>query len=185
MATATHVGIVRQSVGWSIVTSVLMIAAGILAILVPPAAGISVAIFVAWMIGLSGLGHLLFAWHMRTTGSLLWQLLVGVLYLAVAFYLISRPVAGLASLTLVLASYMFVKGILEFVLAIRMRPFPGSRWLFFDGLMAVVVGAMIGLSWPSSTEWAIGTLIGVSILFAGISRLSLSLAARRIIPKAL
>ena len=44
-----------------------------------------------------------------------------------------------------------------------------------------LAGAMIGLTWPSSSEWAIGTLIGCSMLFAGISRLSLSLAARRIV----
>ena len=185
MAIAVQEGIVRHSVGMSIALSALMIIAGILAILVPPAAGISVAIFVAWLVALSGVFHLGFAWQMRTTGSLLWQLLIGILYLAISLYMLTRPIAGLASLTLVLASYLFVKGILEFVLGVRMRPFPGSGWLFFDGLMAIILGAMIGFTWPSSSEWAIGTLIGVSILFAGISRLSLSLAARRIIPKAL
>ncbi len=185
MATVAHTGIVRQSVGWSIALSVVMIIAGILAILVPPVAGISVAILVAWLLAFSGVAHLMFAWHMRTSGSLIWQLLIGILYLLIASYLITRPVAGLASLTLLLASYLFVKGILEFVLGFRMRSFPGSGWLFFDGLMAIVLGAMIGLTWPSSSEWAIGTLIGISILFAGISRLSISLAARRIFPKAL
>ena len=185
MATATHTGIVRHSIGWSIALSLLLIVAGILAILIPPVAGISAAILVAWLLAFSGLMHLVFAWHVRTTGSFVWQLLIGLLYLLIGFYLISRPVAGLASLTLLLASYLFVKGILEFVLGFRMRPFPGSGWLFFDGLMAIILGAMIGSTWPSSSEWAIGTLIGISILFAGISRLSLSLAARRIIPKAL
>ena len=162
-----------------------MILAGILAITVPVVGGISVAILVAWLLTFSGVAHLVFAWHMRTTGSFFWQLLIGILYLAIAFYILTRPAAGLASLTLLLASYLFVKGILEFVLAFRMRPFPGSRWLFFDGLMAILLGGMIGSTWPSSSEWAIGTLIGVSILFAGISRLSISMAARRIIPKAL
>jgi len=40
---------------------------------------------------------------------------------------------------------------------------------------------MIGRSWPWSSEWAIGTLIGISMLFAGISRLSLALAARKVV----
>lgn len=146
MATAAHVGIVRQSVGWSIVLSVVMILAGILAITVPVVGGISVAILVAWLLTFSGVAHLVFAWHLRTTGSFFWQLLIGILYLAIAFYILTRPAAG---------------------------------------LMAIILGGMIGSTWPSSSEWAIGTLIGVSILFAGISRLSISMAARRIIPKAL
>src|SRR5579863_1524711 len=99
MATVAHTGIVRQSVGWSIALSVVMIIAGILAILVPPVAGISVAILVAWLMAFSGVAHLIFAWHMRTSGSLIWQLLIGILYLLIASYLITRPVAGLASLT--------------------------------------------------------------------------------------
>jgi uncharacterized membrane protein HdeD (DUF308 family) len=38
---------------------------------------------------------------------------------------------------------------------------------------------MNGLSWPSSSEWAIGTLIGISMLFAGFTRLPMAIAARK------
>jgi uncharacterized membrane protein HdeD (DUF308 family) len=38
---------------------------------------------------------------------------------------------------------------------------------------------MLWATWPSSTEWAIGTLVGISIFFSGVSRLMISLAARR------
>jgi uncharacterized membrane protein HdeD (DUF308 family) len=58
---------------------------------------------------------------------------------------------------------------------------PGFGWLFFDGATALVLGGMIAMSWPSSTEWAIGTLIGVSMLFAGFARLQIALAARRLV----
>ena len=80
MATATHTGIVRHSIGWSIALSLLLIVAGILAILIPPVAGISAAILVAWLLAFSGVMHLVFAWHVRTTGSFVWQLLIGLLY---------------------------------------------------------------------------------------------------------
>jgi uncharacterized membrane protein HdeD (DUF308 family) len=42
---------------------------------------------------------------------------------------------------------------------------------------------MIWRTWPSSTVWVIGTLVGISMLFSGVSRLVLSLAARRIAAK--
>jgi uncharacterized membrane protein HdeD (DUF308 family) len=42
---------------------------------------------------------------------------------------------------------------------------------------------MIWRNWSASTAWAIGMLVGISMLFSGISRLMLSLAARRLLSK--
>jgi uncharacterized membrane protein HdeD (DUF308 family) len=181
---ATSLGaIVKKSVGWSIGLSVLMILAGLLAIAVPQAAGIAVNLLVAWLLVFSGAAHLVFAWHTRTTGGILWELLVGILYIFVGCYLLFRPVAGLTSLTLALAIYLFAEGVLELILSFRLRPMPGSRWLLFDGIITLILAVMIWRTWPSSTEWVIGTLVGISMLFSGISRLMLSLAARSVTSK--
>ncbi len=181
---ATSAGtIVKKSLGWSIGLSVLMIVAGFLAIAVPQAAGIAVNLLVAWLLVFSGAAHLVFAWHTRTTGGVLWELLLGILYIFVGAFLLFRPVAGLASLTLALAIYLFAEGVLELILAFRLRPMPGSGWLLFDGVITLVLGVMIWRTWPSSSEWFIGTLVGLSMLFSGITRLMLSLAARRLVAK--
>jgi uncharacterized membrane protein HdeD (DUF308 family) len=180
----TSVGtIVKKSLGWSIGLSVLMIVAGILAIVVPPAAGIAVAILVAWLLVFSGVAHLVFAWYTRTTGGFIWELLVGVLYIIVGGYLLLHPVAGLATLTLALAIYLFAEGVLEFILSFRLRPMGGWGWLLFDGVITLILAVMIWRTWPSSTGWVIGTLVGISMLFSGISRLMLSLAARSVTSK--
>jgi uncharacterized membrane protein HdeD (DUF308 family) len=160
-----------------------MIVAGLLAIVVPPAAGIAVAILVGWLLVFSGGAHLVFAWHTRTTGGVVWQLLLGVVYILAGAYLLFHPVAGLASLTLALAIYLFAEGILEFILSFRLRPMPGSGWLLFDGIITLILAVMIWRTWPSSTEWVIGTLVGISILFSGVTRLMLSLGARHVVAK--
>jgi uncharacterized membrane protein HdeD (DUF308 family) len=160
-----------------------MIVAGIFAIVVPPAAGIAVAILVAWLLVFSGAAHLVFAWHTRTTGGFIWELLLGILYILVGAYLLSHPAAGLASLTLALAIYLFAEGILEFLLSFLLRRMPGSSWILFDGIITLILAIMIWRTWPSSTEWAIGTLVGISMLFSGITRLMVSLAARRVVTK--
>lgn len=180
---ATSAGtIVKKAVGWSIGLSVLMIVAGFLAIAVPQAAGIAVNILVAWLLVFSGAAHLVFGWHTRTTGGMLWELLLGVLYIFIGAYLLFHPVAGLASLTLALAIYLFAEGVLELILSFRIR-MPGSRWLLFDGIITLILSVLIWRTWPSSTEWLIGTLVGISMLFSGISRLMLSLGAHRLIAK--
>ena len=181
---ATSVGtILKKSVGWSIGLSVLMILAGFLAIVIPQAAGIAVNLLVAWLLVFSGAAHLVFGWHVRTTGGILWELLLGVLYIFVGGYLLFRPVVGLASLTLALAIYLFAEGVLELILWFRLRPLRGSGGLLFDGIITLILGVMIWRTWPSSTEWVIGTLVGISMLFSGISRLMLSLAAGRLVAK--
>jgi uncharacterized membrane protein HdeD (DUF308 family) len=181
---ATSVGtIVRKSLGWSIGLSVLMIVAGLLAIAVPQAAGVAVNIIVAWLLVFSGVFHLVFAWHVRTTGGMIWELLLGVLYAAIGVYLLVHPVAGLATLTLALAIYLFAEGVLELALGFRLRPMPGSGWLLFDGVITLILGVMIWRTFPSNTEWVIGTLVGISMLFSGFSRLMLSVAARSLIAK--
>ena len=72
---------------------------------------------------------------------------------------------------------------LEFVLWFQLRSVSGSTWLLFDGIFTLVLSVLIWSSWPSSAEWAIGTLLGISMMFSGAARLSLSLAARRVLSK--
>ena len=173
-------GDIHKASTWSIVLSVLMIAAGVLAILVPSIAGVTVTIFVGWLLVFSGFLHLAFAWRAGRAGAVVWEILVGILYGGIGFYLLARPVAGLESLTLALAIYLLIEGVLEFVLAFKVRQAPGSGWLLFDGIVTLVLAAMIASAWPTSSVWAVGLLVGVSMFFSGITRLMLSVAVRRI-----
>jgi len=83
------------------------------------------------------------------------------------------------ALTIVLGIYLGAEAILEFVLAYRIRPLPGSGWLACDGLITLLLAFLVWRPW--SAPWAIGVLIGISMFFSGISRLALSLAARRVL----
>jgi uncharacterized membrane protein HdeD (DUF308 family) len=178
-ATTPLHAIVHSAIGWSLFLSIVLILAGLFAILIPPISGLGVTIFLGWMLIISGATHLIFAWKVHVTSRKLWEILVGALYLFAGIYLILHPLAGLLSLTLFLAAYLFVEGIIELVLAFKLRPAPNWGWTLFDGVITIILGLMIWLTWPASTAWAIGTLVGISMLFSGISRLMLTLAAKR------
>ncbi len=171
---------IRTATKWSIALSVLMIVAGVLAIAAPVVAGVAITAIVGWLLVFSGLLHVAFAWRADHAASIAWEILLGVVYGAIGLYLIAHPVAGLASLTLAIAFYLLIEGIVEFVLALRLRPAPGSGWLLFDGVVTLVLAAMIGATWPSSAAWVVGTLIGISMFFSGITRLMLSVGVRRL-----
>ena len=172
---------VQRATTRSIVLSVLIIAVGLVAIGLPVVAGMAVTAVVGWLLMLSGVLHLAFAWRAGRAGVVTWEILLGLAYGAIGFYLLARPVAGLESLTFAVAIYLSAEGVLEFILSFQLRPAPGTGWLLVDGIVTLVLAAMIWSLWPSSTAWAIGTLVGISMLFSGITRLMLSLAVRRIV----
>jgi uncharacterized membrane protein HdeD (DUF308 family) len=173
----------KRAVGWSIFVSVVMIVAGILAIAMPLEAGLAVNIFVGWMLIFAGLAHFVFAWYTRRTGSVLLKVLLGILYLCVAFYLLDHPGRGLATLTLALAFYLLIEGAMEIVLYFQHRPAAGSGWFLVNGIVTLILGGMIWRLWPSSSEWVLGTIVGISIFFSGVTRLMISIAARRVVTK--
>ena len=174
-------GDIHKATTWSIVLSVLMIAAGVLAIASPAIAGVAATVFFGWLLIFSGMLHLAYAWQAGRAGAVVWEILVGMLYGGIGLYLLARPVAGLESLTLALAIYLVTEGVLEFVLSFQLRPLPGSGWLLFDGIVTLLLAAMIGSAWPISSIWAVGTLVGVSMFFSGITRLMLSVAVRQVV----
>ena len=169
----------QQADSWSVVLSIAMILAGIVAIFVPAVAGITVTVLAGWLLIFSGIAHLIFGWERRTTGVLPWELLVGILYIIIGCYLLFHISAALAALTVVLGIYLFAEAILEFLLSYRLYPLPGWGWLAIDGLVTLVLAFLIWRTWSAS--WVIGVLIGISILFSGISRLMLSWAAQRVV----
>jgi uncharacterized membrane protein HdeD (DUF308 family) len=85
-------------------------------------------------------------------------------------------VAGVASLTLLLATLFLVEGVLDIVLYVKTRPIHGSSWVLIDGIVTLLLGGMIYMQWPSSSAWAIGTLVGISLIFSGVARVMMSLA---------
>src|SRR5262249_19840251 len=148
---------VRRATTWSVVLSGLMIAAGVVAICVPQIAGVAVTAIVAWLLVFSGLLHVAFAWRAGRAGAVGWEILLGIVYGAIGFYLLANPVAGLESLTLAVAIYLLIEGILEFVLSFQLGPAPGSGWLLVDGIITLVLAVMIWSTWPSNAGWVVGT----------------------------
>jgi uncharacterized membrane protein HdeD (DUF308 family) len=180
MSEQSPIDIVRHASTWSIVWGVLLIIFGILAISSPMLAAIAVSTVIAWLIVFAGVVHVILAFHAHGAGSLIWKLLVGIAYLCFGGYLLVHPVLGVASLTLLLACLFLIEGILNIVLFFRMRSMRGSSWVLIDGIVTLLLGLMIYLQWPSSSAWAIGTLVGISMLISGVTRVMLSLAVRRV-----
>src|SRR6202163_4566918 len=180
MAQKTPVDIVRQASTLSIVWGVLLIVFGMVAIGSPFLAAVAVNLVIPWLIVLAGVVHSLLPFRAHGAGSMIWKLLVGLAYVFFGAYLLLHPLLGVASLTLVLASLFLIEGVLDVVLYFNLRPARGAGWVLFDGLVTLLLALFIGFHWPSSSAWAIGTLVGVSMIMSGVARVMMSLGIRKL-----
>jgi uncharacterized membrane protein HdeD (DUF308 family) len=172
--------LVNNAGRWITVTGIVFVVLGALAIIEPAVAGLAVAIFIGWLLIFSGVAHAVGAFGGGGSGRVAWQLVLAAIYVVGGFYLLTHPLIGLGTLTLYLAIILVMGAIVELIAYFGGRGEVGSGWRLINAIVTLMVGALIWRNWPSSSVWAIGTLVGVNLMMTGFSRLMLGTAARRV-----
>jgi uncharacterized membrane protein HdeD (DUF308 family) len=167
--------------GGSIVWSVLLIILGLLAIGLPLATSFGAVLIIGWIVIFSGITQILHAFQSKGIGGILWKILVAFLYLGFGIYLLRHPILGLATLTLVIAIFLFAEGVMNLAAFFTIAKSERSGWVILDGVVTLTLGLMIWRHWPASSTWVIGTVVGISLVMTGFTRLMITLAARRVV----
>jgi uncharacterized membrane protein HdeD (DUF308 family) len=186
MATANSIEGLRSPLGmakkitrWYLAAAVLFILLGIFAIVEPGVAAIGVTLLVGWMLLIGAVFHFIAAFKGGGAKQVIFQILVGILYAIGGFYFLTHTLMATGTLTLVLAGIFLAEGVIEIISYFRLRKEGASGWLILNGIITLALGALIWFHWPSSTVWAIGTLVGVNLLMTGFSRLMFGMAIRK------
>lgn len=169
---------IKRNAGLGVALGIVIAIAGVLAIISPFVAGLSVTIAVGVLLIVAGVSRLFLAFKMGSFGKGLLMFLLGVVTVIAGGYLVARPGMGLATLTVFLAAYFLVDGIFEVIWAFRLRPIKGWGWQLFSGIATIILGIMIWRQFPESALWAVGLLAGIHMIFAGSSITSVCRAAR-------
>ena len=172
--------VVKKATGWFIAVAVLFILLGIFAIAEPYAAGLGVTLLVGWLLVFGAVAHFFAAFKGHGAKHVILQVVVGLVYLIGGLYFLTHTIMGVSTLTLLLSGVIVAEGVLEMVAYFRLKSVHGASWLLINGIVTLLLGGLIWFHWPSSSVWAIGTLVGVNLLMTGISRLMLGLAARKL-----
>jgi uncharacterized membrane protein HdeD (DUF308 family) len=168
------------STRWLILTGILMVIAGLVAIAVPFLTGLAVATYIGFLLLLGGILHLVLAFHLRSAGALLYQLLVAILYFVGGFWILKFPLAGLLAVTTLLAFYLLFASLTEFAVWFGVRLLGGGAWVLLAAIVNLLLALMIFTHLGPSAVWVPGTLIGFVIFWSGFSRLMLGITARRL-----
>jgi uncharacterized membrane protein HdeD (DUF308 family) len=171
-------GDIKKRATWSVIMGVLTAVLGLFLIAYPLAAATITTILLGWVLIFVGIAQFVFALHSQSVGNFFLKVLLGVISGIVGIVLAFFPFQGVAALTVFLGSLLLVYGAVAIVTAFQLRPAEGWGWFLFDGIATLLVGILILAHWPSSSVWAIGTLIGVAVLMGGISRIMIAAKIR-------
>ena len=167
---------------WFLLEGCVLTVLGGAAIVLPTIAGLATTIFFGWLLMLGGLVGLLSGWRARNAPGRSLALLSALLAIVAGGILVVFPIAGLMSLTLVLAGFLTVDGVVSILYALDHRRHASQRWgfLLVNGLLDIALAALI-LAWlPDSAAWILGLVLGIDLVFAGVSLVAMALAARKL-----
>ena len=168
---------VQKNWGWFFALGLLLLflGAGVIS------ASSYATIFSVFLFGLflvaAGIVQVIQSFLARKWSGLFLLLLLGTLYLITGFICVTKPTTAAVALTLWIAAFCFIVGLFRMLTALILR-FDHWGWVFFNGLVTFILGAIIYADWPISGLWVIGLFIGVDMILAGWSWLLLALAAR-------
>ena len=165
----------KKGINGSLLMGVLLIVLGLVAIAQPAVSTIFAETWFALILVSAGAAKLTYAFQTRDSGGFVWKLLLSILYIAIGVMLFVSPLKGVLTLTLLLGSFLLTECVFNLILAFRLRGQQNWTWVLVDGIITLLLGGMIWFQWPFNAPWLIGTLVGVSVLFTGISRVMLSL----------
>jgi len=154
---------------------------GLAAIIVPPLAGLATTLILGWIFVVAGIVGLFFTLRARHAPGSKWALVSAVVAIIAGGILLWNPLQGLVTLTYVLTAFFIIDGIVivAYALAHRRELSGKWEWMMVNGVLDLVLAAIILSGLPGTLSWALGLLIGIDLVFGGTSLIAMALGARR------
>jgi len=152
--------------------------AGVVSILVPAVTSWAIGVFIGWILVFFGVLQFVDAFSVRETGRVVFRVLGALVTLGIGIWILNSDYKGTFTLTVILGIWFFVSGAVRFISGLRHRGTPGAGVVVLNGVLSLVLGGLILADLPSSATWAIGLLVGIDLIFAGIALITTATAAK-------
>jgi uncharacterized membrane protein HdeD (DUF308 family) len=169
-------GIERASSKWWAFLALGAISAvvGLLLVFDLFAAVTTLALLVALGLVVTGVGELMSAGRYRSVLGIV----AGVVLVVGGLLAAVWPDITLWALAFVVGIDLVISGVARIMGAVQLRV-EGWGWLLFGGVLSLVVG-VLALVWPGATILVLGVLLGLRMLFFGISEIMFGLALHHV-----
>jgi uncharacterized membrane protein HdeD (DUF308 family) len=143
-------------------------------IIYPMATATVSTLFFGWALIVAGAAQVVFAFSSQSVGNFFLKFLLGIVYGIAGMALVAFPPAGVVTLTAAIGIMLLTEALIEIILAFSLPIAEGRGWLVASAIASGLLGVLILAQWPASAVWTIGTMVGVAVLFNGISRIVIS-----------
>ncbi len=159
---------------------IILILLGLAAIVVPLIAGLAATVFLGWLFLIAGVLGLVATFRAKHAPGFNWSLLSALAALIAGIVLLWNPLQSLVTLTFVLIAFFIVDGILIIILSIaHRRELSGKwEWMMVNGIIDLILAAIIISGLPGTLVWALGLLVGIDPVFGGMALVAVALDAR-------
>jgi uncharacterized membrane protein HdeD (DUF308 family) len=168
-----------------LIQGVILAALGLLAIGAPFLATVVVVKLAGWLFLIGGVVGLASLFTGRRVPGSFWSFLSAIVSILVGIYILYQPLAGMLSLTLVLAAFFFAQGITQIFASLSHRRVLKSwGWVLLSGIVDLILGGIIISGWPETSTWVLGILVGINLFMFGIALIMTAFASRDVTPVA-
>ncbi len=166
--------------GWLLALGILLVALGTIGLGLTFWLTLATVFIFGIFLLIAGVLQLVQAVKCRGWRSVLWHVVIGILYVIAGLDIIDDPLRASALLTLLLGGVLIGIGVVRIVMALQWRGFKNWVWPLIGGIAAIILGFMILTSWPISGFWVIGMFVSIEMIFSGWSYIIIALGAREL-----
>ncbi|MBV1941343.1 HdeD family acid-resistance protein [Streptomyces sp. BV286] len=169
-----------RSFGWLAALGVILVLAGLVGLVYTGVATLTSMLLFGWLLLIGGVVGLLHAVQARASNFFWLGVVVAALNIAAGVVIISEPEAAAEALTMFAALLFLTGGVFRLVGSLVVRG-PQFGWLLVQGAFGLLLGILVLASWPSSSEYVIGTFFSLALLFDGLGLVATGYGGRRIV----
>lgn len=172
----------RKHSTWFIVYGGLLVVLGAIAIVAPGVATLAVELMVGWLLLFGGaFGLVAVISSGRSAPGFWWNLVTAIICILAGLSLLTRPMAGTLTLTIIVAAFLLASGVAQVIQAIGYRSeIPSAwTWMLLTGLVNILLGMIIVSGLPGTAVWVLGLLVGINLVMTGTAVVMAAVCIRR------
>lgn len=152
----------------------LFLLLGVLAFIMPLAFSLAFDLVIGWLFLIGGVIQLYRSFQSKEAPGF-WAIAISaLLMLLFGVLMVFQPLKSLVGLTLIIATYFLIEGILKVIYAFLIKPFATFAGVLVSGLCSIIIAILAFSGWPMSSEWFIGVLLSAYLMINGLGLMMIS-----------
>ncbi len=165
MTTSAHPALTNGNRTTLKISAWLAIAVGFICLLTPFYAGLVATLFLGGYFVASGILEGIVAFRAPSWLGTLGLIVLAIISIVAGLFILTNPLAGLVTVTLVSIASIFVVGVAKLFWSLRVPS--GKAILALSGILSILIAIMLYTNFPYSAAWTFGVLVGMNLIMEG------------------